>query len=106
MLRTNPFPSVKGVAVKSKATSLQGSNYEYTLIMCLHRKAQLNSKCGNGTLSIMDGHDLCSSAAMFLAGYQKKPQNILQSSRSLKEGQSYQKEKADSGKEKLLGKVY
>lgn len=76
MLGTNPFPSVKGVAVKSKATSLQGSNYEYTLIMCLHQKAQLNSKCGNGTLSITDGHDLCSSAAMFLAEVTKRNPKI------------------------------
>lgn len=74
MLGTNPFPSAKvdWVAVKSKATSHRGSNYKYTLIMYLNLKAKLNSKCGHGTLKIMDGHDLCSSAAMFLSEVAKR----------------------------------
>lgn len=74
MLGTDPFPSAKvdRVAVKSKATSRWGSNYKYTLIMCLNLKAKLNSKCGNGTLSVMDGHDLCPSAATFLSEVAKR----------------------------------
>lgn len=35
--------------------------------MGLNLKAKINSKCGNGTLSIMDGQDLCPSAATFLS---------------------------------------
>lgn len=50
----------------------------YTLIMCVNLTLQIDSKCGNGTLSIMDAHDLPSSPATFPSEVAKIPNTYFE----------------------------